>query len=160
MKRPLDKAAGTNKNWGSQMRVSTLESIAGRVVEDTLGVVRGTIMWSRGLKKFSRGGIRAVEYMTTEDVAEGLNKARADAEAALVRQAEALGADAIIGVRFEIVEMGAGMFSASAMGTAVRTGAMAPPAPTHMHAPMPRFAAAANDSGAVVLPFRTLRARA
>lgn len=142
------------------MRVSTLESIAGRVVEDTLGVVRGTIMWSRGLKKFSRGGIRAVEYMTTEDVAQGLNKAREDAEAALIRQAEALGADAIIGVRFEIVEMGAGMFSASAMGTAVKTSSIAAPAPVYVPAPMPQFAAAANDSGAVVLPFRTLRASA
>lgn len=140
------------------MRVSTLESIAGRVVEDTLGVVRGTIMWSRGLKKFSRGGIRAVEYMTTEDVAQGLNKAREDAEAALVRQAEALGADAIIGVRFEIVEMGAGMFSASAMGTAVKTSALSAPQPAYAPAPMPMFATAANDSGAVVLPFRTLRA--
>ncbi len=137
------------------MRVSTLESIAGRVVEETLGVVRGTIMWSRGLKKFSRGGIRAVEYMTTEDVAQGLNKAREDAEAALIRQAEALGADAIIGVRFEIVEMGAGMFSASAMGTAVKTAAIAPAQPAYVApAPMPYFANAANDSGAVVLPFR------
>ncbi len=107
------------------MRVSTLESIAGRTVDETLGVVRGTIVWSRGLKKFSRGGIRAVEYMSTADVAEGLNKAREDAEAALIRQAEAMGADPIIGVRFEIVEMGAGIFSASAMGTAVRTCAMA-----------------------------------
>ena len=142
------------------MRVSTLESIAGRVVEDTLGVVRGTIMWSRGLKKFSRGGIRAVEYMTTEDVAQGLNKAREDAEAALIRQAEALGADAIIGVRFEIVEMGSGMFSASAMGTAVKTSASAAQRPSHAPTPMPQFAAAANDSGAVVLPFRTMRATA
>jgi uncharacterized protein YbjQ (UPF0145 family) len=139
------------------MRVSTLESIAGRVVEETLGVVRGTIMWSRGLKKFSRGGIRAVEYMTTEDVAQGLNKAREDAEAALIRQAEALGADAIIGVRFEIVEMGAGMFSASAMGTAVRTSAIAVPQPAFAPARMPQFAHAANDFGAVVLPFRSLR---
>ncbi len=137
------------------MRVSTLESIAGRVVEETLGVVRGTIMWSRGLKKFSRGGIRAVEYMTTEDVAQGLNKAREDAEAALIRQAEALGADAIIGVRFEIVEMGAGMFSASAMGTAVKTAAIVPVQPAYVApVPMPYFANAANDSGAVVLPFR------
>jgi uncharacterized protein YbjQ (UPF0145 family) len=136
------------------MRVTTLETIAGRVVEDTLGVVRGTVMWSRGLKKFSRGGIRAVEYMTTEDVAQGLNKAREDAEATLIRQATAMGADAIVGMRFEIVEMGAGMFSASAMGTAVRTGAIAAPTPAQA---MPVVGPAAND-GAVVLPFRRLHA--
>ncbi len=136
------------------MRVSTLESIAGRVVDETLGVVRGTIVWSRGLKKFSRGGIRAVEYMTTSDVSDGLNKARDDAEAALIHQAEAMGADSIIGVRFEIVEMGAGLFSASAMGTAVRTSAMAPALPVQaVPVAMPAMAAA-NDAGAVILPFR------
>lgn len=136
------------------MRVSTLESIAGRVVDETLGVVRGTIVWSRGLKKFNRGGIRAVEYMTTADVAEGLNKARDDAEAALVRQAEAMGADSIIGVRFEIVEMGAGLFSASAMGTAVRTSALAPALPVEVAPATMPVMAAANDAGAVILPFR------
>ncbi len=140
------------------MRVSTLESIAGRVVDETLGVVRGTIVWSRGLKKFSRGGIRAVEYMTTADVAEGLNKAREDAEAALMRQAEAMGADSIVGMRFEIVEMGAGLFSASAMGTAVKTSAMAPAAPVRVSAgPLPVMTPA-NDAGAVILPFRMVRA--
>ncbi|MFO1032768.1 MAG: heavy metal-binding domain-containing protein [Hyphomicrobiales bacterium] len=102
------------------MRVTTLETVAGRVVEDTLGVVRGTVLWSRGLKKFSRGGIRSIEYTSTDDMAEGLNKARADAEADLIRQASALGADAIVGVRFEIAEMGAGMFCATATGTAVK----------------------------------------
>ncbi|MFT3673852.1 heavy metal-binding domain-containing protein [Aestuariivirga sp.] len=143
------------------MRVSTLETIAGRQVDETLGVVRGTIVWSRGLKKFSRGGIRAVEYMTTADVAEGLNKAREDAEKALVLQAEAMGADAIVGMRFEIVEMGAGLFSASAMGTAVKTSATAPAAapvpvlPVIQPALLPAMAAA-NDAGAVILPFRRM----
>ncbi len=136
------------------MRVSTLESIAGRTVDETLGVVRGTIVWSRGLKKFSRGGIRAVEYMSTADVAEGLNKAREDAEAALIRQAEAMGADSIIGVRFEIVEMGSGLFSASAMGTAVRSSAIAAPVPVQAAPLAMPMMTAANDGGAVILPFR------
>ncbi|MCA0432829.1 MAG: YbjQ family protein [Proteobacteria bacterium] len=103
------------------MKVTTLENVAGRLVEETLGVVRGAVLWSRGLKKFNRGGIRAMEYMTNEDVAEGLNQARTDAEKSLIRQATALGADAIVGLRIEIIEMGAGMYQASAMGTAVRT---------------------------------------
>ncbi len=139
------------------MRVSTLETIAGRVVDETLGVVRGTIVWSRGLKKFSRGGIRAVEYMTTADVAEGLNKAREDAEKALILQAEAMGADSIVGMRFEIVEMGAGLFSASAMGTAVKTSAIAPAAAPVAVLPVIHPAMApANDAGAVILPFRRM----
>jgi uncharacterized protein YbjQ (UPF0145 family) len=139
------------------MRVTTLETIAGRVVEDTLGVVRGTIMWSRGIRKFSRGGIRSMEYMSTEDVAEGLNKARVDAEATLVRQAEALGADAIIGVRFEIMEMGAGMFSASASGTAVKTAETVSAVRRVAPVAMPFLAQAANDGGAQILPFRSLQ---
>ena len=149
------------------MRVTTLETVAGRVVEDTLGVVRGTVLWSRGLKKFSRGGIRSIEYTSTDDMAEGLNKARADAEADLIRQASALGADAIVGVRFEIAEMGAGMFCATATGTAVKTAALqaAAPAPARVLEPparaaVPFIAAAANDSGAAVLPFRRVFATA
>jgi len=136
------------------MRVSTLETIAGRTVDETLGVVRGTIVWSRGLKKFNRGGIRAVEYMTNTDVAEGLNKAREDAEAALMRQAESMGADAIVGMRFEIVEMGAGLFSASAMGTAVKTSAIAPAMPVMATTAKLPVMTPANDAGAVILPFR------
>ena len=106
------------------MKVTTLETVAGRIVEETLGVVRGSVLWSRGLKKFSRGGIRAVEYMTKEDVMEGLNQARIDAEEAAQRQAKLLGADAIIGLRIEVVELAGGMFQASAMGNAVKTSAL------------------------------------
>ncbi len=113
-----------HKLRGRVMKVTTLETVAGRMVEETLGVVRGSVLWSRGLKKFSRGGIRAMEYMTNEDVAEGLNQARLDAEEALKRQALSLGADAVVGLRFEILEMGAGMFQAAATGTAVRTSAL------------------------------------
>lgn len=139
------------------MRVTTLDSFAGRSIEDTLGVVRGTVMWTRGLKKFSRGGIRAVEYMTSSDVAEGLNQARMDAEAAMKRQAAQMGADGIIGLKFEMIEMGGGMFQASVTGTAVRTESSEKSAPVfgkRMDMPMP---VAANDS-AMILPFRPLRA--
>jgi uncharacterized protein YbjQ (UPF0145 family) len=138
------------------MRVTTLDSVAGRIVEETLGVVRGSVLWSRGLKKFSRGGIRAVEYMTNEDVAEGLNKARLDAEEALKRQAMSLGADAVVGLRIEIIEMGSGMFQAAAMGTAVRTTALPAATPAFGRRMELPFGDPANDS-AVILPFRQAR---
>ena len=92
--------------------------------------------------------------MTNTDVAEGLNKAREDAEAALMRQAESMGADAIVGMRFEIVEMGAGLFSASAMGTAVKTSAIAPAMPVMATTAKLPVMTPANDAGAVILPFR------
>ncbi len=139
------------------MKVTTLETVAGRIVEETLGVVRGSVLWSRGLKKFSRGGIRAVEYMTKEDVMEGLNQARIDAEEAAQRQAKLLGADAIIGLRIEVVELAGGMFQASAMGNAVKTSALPSAAPAFGRRMDLPFAAPANDS-AVILPFRNLRA--
>jgi uncharacterized protein YbjQ (UPF0145 family) len=143
------------------MRVTTLETIPGRFIDDTVGVVRATIMWSRGLKKFSRGGIRSMEYMTTADISDGLNKAREEVEAAMIKQAQDKGADAIIGMRFEIMEMGSGMFSASGMGTAVKSSQLPHQAPAQIqdNVALPHFAAAAND-GAVVLPFRRLRSAA
>jgi uncharacterized protein YbjQ (UPF0145 family) len=142
------------------MRVTTLDSVAGRIVEDTLGVVRGSVMWARGLKKLSRGGVRTLEYMTLDDVAEGINGARSQAEAALIKQAEAMGADSIVGLKVEIVEMGAGMFAANATGTAVTTSKLATPAymeTKRSASEMMDLDAAAND-GAVVLPFRQLKA--
>jgi uncharacterized protein YbjQ (UPF0145 family) len=125
-------------NWGlSQMKITTTETIAGRIVEDTLGVVRGTVLWSRRVMKYNHGGLRGLQYTTMDEMSDGLHVAKEQAEAKAKAQAKALGADAIICLKIEVVELSDGVFTAVATGTAVQTCAM-PNA-------LPNFGTAAND---------------
>jgi uncharacterized protein YbjQ (UPF0145 family) len=128
-------------NWGlSQMKITTTETIAGRLVEDTLGVVRGTVLWSRRVMKYNHGGLRGLQYTTMDEMSDGLHEAKEKAEAKAKAQAKAMGADAIISMKVEVVELSDGVFTAVASGTAVQTCAMP--------AAMPMFGDAANDDDA------------
>jgi uncharacterized protein YbjQ (UPF0145 family) len=119
------------------MRVTTMETIAGRVNEDTLGVVRGSALWSKRITKYNYGGLRGLQYTTMEEMAIALNDVKDQAEASAKLQATKMGADSIVGMRLEVFEMSEGMFTAVATGTAVRTSALP--------AVMPAFQAPAND---------------
>ncbi len=136
------------------MRVTTLETIAGHVVDETLGYVRGTAIWSRRILKNKTVGLRAMEHMTMDDVADGLADVRAAAEAKMIMSAENMGADAIVGLRLQLIELGNDTFQAIAFGTAVKTSVIPQAAPAvEGPAVMMPFAHPANDVGAVVVPF-------
>lgn len=143
------------------MKVTTLETLAGRSVEETIGSVRGVAIWSRRVSKNSTAGHRALEHMTIDDVAQGLADVREKAEVKLIENATRMGADAIVGLRIELVELGNDMFQAIAFGTAVRTEAL-PAATPAFQAPAfaNTFGMVANDFNAVVLPFQPRRATA
>jgi uncharacterized protein YbjQ (UPF0145 family) len=126
------------------MKITTMESVAGCIVEETLGVVRGSATWSHRIMKSSYGGLRGLSYTGHSDMDQGLNAGREKAEATMLAQATALGADAIIGMRVEIIELGGGAYSMVASGTAVKTQRL--PMAT------PAFQMAANDD-AVVMPY-------
>lgn len=87
------------------MRISTTEKVAGRVIRQTLGP------------------IRAIEFATTTEMVAGIAAARANALAT----AAAMGADTIVNLTLEIVEMSNGLFSAIASGQAVITAASRSP---------------------------------
>ena len=106
------------------MKISTTETLAGRMIEETLGVVRGSVLWSRRIMKISHGGWRGLSYTSMDEMSEGLWQAKEGAEAKAVHQAKLLGADAIVNLKLEIMELSDGLFQAVAMGTAVRTEAM------------------------------------
>ncbi len=117
------------------MITTTLDGIAGRMTEETLGVVRGTAMWTRRITKNSMGGIRNMHADSMADFDEGLNAAKEQATRSLEAQAAKLGADAVVGLRLEVAEMSNGAFCISATGTAVKTAKLPqsvplpPPAP-------------------------------
>jgi uncharacterized protein YbjQ (UPF0145 family) len=135
------------------MRVTTLETFAGRTIEETLGVVRGSAIWTRRISKNSTAGHRALEHMTMDDVADGLSSVREKAEAKMNINATNMGADGIIGLKVELIELGNDMFQAIAYGTAVRSEALPVASPAFAS----NFGHVANDFDAVVLPFQQRR---
>ena len=106
------------------MKIPTAETIAGRLVEETLGVVRGSVLWSRSMMKFDHGGMRGLSYGNMEEMSDGIELAKDGAEAKAMSQATVLGADAIINIRFELMELSNGVFQAMATGTAVKTSSL------------------------------------
>ena len=103
------------------MKVTTLDGIAGHITEETLGVVRGTALWTRRIVKNSMGGIRQFQYHGLQDLDDGLKTARASANMAMTAEAQKMGADAIVGMRLEVIELSNSVFCVNACGTAVRT---------------------------------------
>ena len=141
------------------MKVTTLETIAGHSIEETLGVVRGSSIWSRRISKNSTAGHRALEHMTVAEVADGLSDVREKAEAKMLQAARAMGANAIIGMKFELVELGNDMYQAISYGTAVIADALPLATPAFMHANVSdNFEKLATGTDAVVLPFQPRRA--
>ncbi len=49
------------------MIVTTMDGVAGRITEETLGVVRGTALWTRRVTKNSLGGIRQFQVSGLKD---------------------------------------------------------------------------------------------
>ncbi|HEY5363546.1 MAG TPA: heavy metal-binding domain-containing protein, partial [Aestuariivirga sp.] len=69
------------------MKITTTETIAGRLVEETLGVVRGSVLWSRSILKFDRDSMCRTSNGTMEEMSDGLQLAKDDAEAKAMNQA-------------------------------------------------------------------------
>lgn len=103
------------------MIVTTMDGIAGRITQETVGIVRGTQLWSRKVIKSSFGGIRNFQVTGMQDMDAGLAEAKEKAERAMIEQAKAMGADSVIGVRIDVIELSNGVFCVNATGTAVKT---------------------------------------
>jgi uncharacterized protein YbjQ (UPF0145 family) len=113
------------------MIVTTMDGIANRITQETMGVVRGTHLWTRRMMKTSFGGIRHVEVTGVRDMDRGLAEAKDVAEQSMLEQARALGADAVIGVRIDVTEMSNGVFCVTTTGTAVKTMALPVSVPSY-----------------------------
>jgi uncharacterized protein YbjQ (UPF0145 family) len=123
------------------MIVTTMDGIAGRMTEETLGVVRGTTLWSKRVIKSSFGGIRNFEVTGMKELDQGLNDAKEQASKAMIGQAAVLGADSVIGVRIDVIEMSNGMFCVNTTGTAVKTLKLPSTVPAFDIAPAPEIRA-------------------
>ena len=104
------------------MIYATTSSLQGREVAAYLGIVFGDAISGVNLVKDFMAGIRDLVGGRSETYERELGNARDAAMRALTAQAEALGADAIIGIDldYEVLGSNNGMLMVSASGTAVR----------------------------------------
>jgi len=121
------------------MIVTTMDSIAGSITEETLGVVRGTALWTRRIVKNSMGGIRQFQVHGLQELDHGLNAAKESAAKAMEEHARKLRADAVVGLRLEVIEMSGGVFCVNATGTAVNTVKLPQSVPAFTAAPFEDF---------------------
>jgi uncharacterized protein YbjQ (UPF0145 family) len=101
------------------MELSNLETVPGRTIVRHLGLVQGSTVRSKhvgrdllaGLKNFVGGELRAYTEL--------LNESRNEAIERMVAQASAVGANAVVNVRFSTSNIAAGAAEVMAYGTAV-----------------------------------------
>jgi uncharacterized protein YbjQ (UPF0145 family) len=101
------------------MIVATTENVAGQRVTRTLGQVFGVVVRSRGLGGNIVAGLRSIVGGEITEYTEMLEEARRHAVDRMIQNATAMGANAIIMMRFDSSELGQTMSEIVAYGTAV-----------------------------------------
>ena len=101
------------------MILSTTETIAGKRVTKTLGLVRGNSVRARNIGRDIMALMRNVVGGEVPEYTKLIAEAREQALDRLVEQAEELGADAVVCVRFQTTEMMETAAELLAYGTAV-----------------------------------------
>ena len=101
------------------MKLASIENIPGKNYE-VLGLVKGTIVQSKNLGRDFMAGMKTLVGGEIVGYTEMVNEARAIAVKRMVDEAENLGADAIVGIRFGSTSVMQGAAEVIAYGTAVK----------------------------------------
>jgi uncharacterized protein YbjQ (UPF0145 family) len=99
--------------------ITTVQEIPGYRVTRNLGVVRGIIVRSRSLVGNIGASLQTLFGGNITIYTDLCEKARADANRLMIEHAGQLGANAIIGVRYDATEIADGVTEVLAYGTAV-----------------------------------------
>jgi uncharacterized protein YbjQ (UPF0145 family) len=102
------------------MIVTTGNEVAGRSISGYIGVVRGIVVRSPSIAQGLLGGLKQVVGGNIESYAQVCETAREDAFQRMVEHAEKMGADAVIGMRYDATDFTQGATEVLAYGTAVK----------------------------------------
>jgi uncharacterized protein YbjQ (UPF0145 family) len=102
------------------MFLVTTEAVEGRQTEQVLGLVRGNTIRARHVGRDIMAGLRNIVGGEIKEYTRMLTQARDEAISRMVKEAEALGANAVLGVRFTTSQTMSGAAEILAYGTAVR----------------------------------------
>ena len=100
---------------------TTTEKVAGREIREILGVVRASTFMTSGVQRGMLGGLISTFRNESGKQADMLWQGREEAMERLTKQAEKLGADAVVGIRFATAMVTQGAAEMMIYGTAVRT---------------------------------------
>ena len=101
------------------MKLYNIDYIPGAEIE-ALGLVRGAVVYSKNFGKDFMAGMKTLVGGEIVGYTEMLTEARAIATKRMVDDAEALGADAVVNVRYGSASIMSGAAEVVAYGTAVR----------------------------------------
>ena len=101
------------------MKLVTIDSFPGKEYE-VLGVVKGTIVHSKNFGRDFMAGLKTLVGGEIAGYTEMLNEARQIATKRMVDEAEALGADAVIGLTYGSSAVMQGAAEVIAYGTAIK----------------------------------------
>jgi uncharacterized protein YbjQ (UPF0145 family) len=99
--------------------VSTAFELAGYRIQTNLGLVRGVVVRSRSLIGNIGAGLQVLIGGNITLYTELCEKARADAYRLMLEHAEFMGANAVIGVRYDANDVASGVTEVLCYGTAV-----------------------------------------
>ncbi|HOW15127.1 YbjQ family protein [Methanosarcina sp.] len=102
------------------MIIATTDMIAGKEIIQTLGMARGSTIQAKHIGKDIMSGLRSLVGGELTEYSEMLEEAREKAVNRMVMDAEKMGADAVVNVRFMTSMVMAGAAEMLAYGTAVK----------------------------------------
>ncbi len=105
--------------------VTTGLELPGYRIVHNLGLVRGIVVRSRSLFGSVGAGLQALLGGNISLYTQLCERSRDDAYEAMLLHARELGANAVIGVRYDATELGPGIAEVLAYGTAVRVEPLA-----------------------------------
>ena len=102
------------------MLLLNIDYVPGKEITEAFGMVKGTVVMSKHLGKDFMAGMKTIVGGEIEGYTEMLDDARKVATKRLVDEAEALGADAVINIRYTSSSVMQSAAEVTAYGTAVR----------------------------------------
>ena len=113
---------------GTTFPVSTAFVLPGMTVERDLGVAFGLVVRSMGAVKSISAGFRALRQGEVPEYTQLLEDSRRHAVDRMIENAQLLGANGVIAMRFDSSEIGQQLTEIVAYGTAVVASPATPPA--------------------------------
>jgi uncharacterized protein YbjQ (UPF0145 family) len=104
------------------MILSTLETVPGKTIREHYGVVSGSTVRAKHVGKDILAGLKNIVGGELRSYTELLKESRDESINRMVSQAEALGANAILNIRFATSSIAAGAAELYVYGTAVKVG--------------------------------------
>ncbi|WP_105173072.1 YbjQ family protein [Pseudoalteromonas sp. T1lg24] len=102
------------------MIITNTEQVANYQITQSLGLVTGNVVRSKHVGRDIMAGLKTIVGGEIRGYTEMMTDARSVAQARMTEEAQRLGADAVINVRFTTSAVASGMSEILAYGTAVK----------------------------------------